>query len=90
MIPAEVPGMERDEEIRLIAYGLWENEGRPEGRALEHWLMAEAMWNERQSPEAQGTPSKPAEQGKKPERRSSARGRAQPNPGAGRVTPKNR
>jgi hypothetical protein len=28
--------------IREAAYGLWEREGRPEGRALEHWLRATA------------------------------------------------
>ena len=29
------------EEIALHAYYIWEKEGRPEGRALEHWLQAE-------------------------------------------------
>ncbi|GIK83260.1 MAG: hypothetical protein BroJett024_43650 [Alphaproteobacteria bacterium] len=28
--------------IRERAYLLWEREGRPEGKALEHWLCAEA------------------------------------------------
>ena len=27
--------------IRTLAYEIWEEEGRPEGRALEHWLEAE-------------------------------------------------
>jgi len=26
--------------IREAAYFLWENEGRPKGRALDHWLQA--------------------------------------------------
>ena len=26
--------------IREAAYRLWEDEGRPEGRALDHWLRA--------------------------------------------------
>jgi hypothetical protein len=26
--------------IREAAYFLWESEGRPEGRALDHWLLA--------------------------------------------------
>jgi hypothetical protein len=30
----------RDERIRLIAYAIWEEEGRPEGRAEEHWYKA--------------------------------------------------
>jgi hypothetical protein len=28
--------------IELRAYELWERAGRPEGRALEHWLQAES------------------------------------------------
>ena len=27
--------------LHLRAYLIWEREGRPEGRALEHWLVAE-------------------------------------------------
>jgi len=38
----------RDEEIRLIAYQLWQDEGCPHGRHLEHWVKAEAIWQERQ------------------------------------------
>ena len=40
--------MYHDEEMRLIAYRIWEEEGRPEGRDLEHWFKAEAIWQERQ------------------------------------------
>ena len=29
------------EEIALCAYYIWEAEGRPEARAVEHWLQAE-------------------------------------------------
>ena len=34
--------MERDEEqaIRERAYFMWESEGRPEGRAMNHWQRA--------------------------------------------------
>ena len=35
--------MEREQQINLIAYRIWEEEGRCEDRALEHWLRAEAM-----------------------------------------------
>jgi hypothetical protein len=35
--------MEREEEIRLIAYSLWVRDGYPHGRAIEHWLKAEAI-----------------------------------------------
>ena len=29
------------EEIALAAYSIWEQEGRPEGRNVEHWIQAE-------------------------------------------------
>jgi len=31
------------EEIAVCAYIIWEREGCPHGRALEHWLQAEAQ-----------------------------------------------
>ena len=33
--------------IRRRAYEIWEEEGRPEGRARIHWLRAEAEFRER-------------------------------------------
>ncbi len=36
--------MDREEEIRKIAYHMWDLEGRPEGHAEEYWLMAESIW----------------------------------------------
>lgn len=35
--------MERDEEIRRVAYKLWEEEGCPQGREIEHYYKAEAI-----------------------------------------------
>ena len=32
----------KEEAIRERAYLIWEEEGRPEGRHLDHWLRAEA------------------------------------------------
>lgn len=32
----------RNQRIRERAYEIWEQAGRPEGRAVEHWLQAEA------------------------------------------------
>jgi hypothetical protein len=29
------------EEVAAAAHSIWEQEGRPEGRAVEHWLKAE-------------------------------------------------
>lgn len=40
--------MQHDDEVREIAYGIWEEEGHPHGRDWEHWFKAEAMWQERQ------------------------------------------
>ena len=32
--------LDADKAIRERAYFLWENEGQPEGRALQHWQRA--------------------------------------------------
>jgi hypothetical protein len=34
--------MEREDQVRLRAYAIWEREGRPEGGAERHWARAEA------------------------------------------------
>ncbi len=34
--------IDRHAEIESRAYSFWEREGRPEGKALEHWLRAES------------------------------------------------
>jgi hypothetical protein len=31
------------EEISQLAYAIYEREGKPEGKAMEHWLNAEAI-----------------------------------------------
>ena len=31
-----------DQQIRRRAHRIWNDEGRPDGRATEHWLQAEA------------------------------------------------
>lgn len=31
------------EEIEICAYLIWHLEGRPDGRALEHWVQAKAQ-----------------------------------------------
>src|SRR5579871_1954105 len=31
------------EEIAACAHRIWESEGRPQGKAMEHWLQAEAQ-----------------------------------------------
>ena len=37
-----MPGSGDEHAIREAAYYIWEHEGRPQGRALEHWLRAMA------------------------------------------------
>lgn len=38
--------MSEQERIKMIAFRIWEQEGRPEGRALDHWLKAEQLWSD--------------------------------------------
>jgi len=35
--------MSREQIIRDTAYAIWEAEGKPEGRAAQHWQQAEAQ-----------------------------------------------
>jgi hypothetical protein len=39
--------MEREDEIRIIAYQIWEEEDCCHGKHVEHWLKAETIWQER-------------------------------------------
>ena len=56
--------IEQAELIRQRAYEIWQVEGQPDGRALEHWCRAEA----------ETVPSRPAVTAKK--RGTSAKSRA--------------
>jgi hypothetical protein len=38
--------VDRDEQIRKLAYRIWQEEGYPEGYEVQHWLKAEAIWLE--------------------------------------------
>lgn len=63
------------DEIRSIAYQIWEEEGYPEGRDVEHWLRAEMIWQERNQPVAAAAPvkavaGKPRVKRKPPQKRS--------------------
>jgi hypothetical protein len=40
--------MGREEEIRLIAYSIWEQEGYCDGHEIDHWLRAEVIWEKNQ------------------------------------------
>ena len=39
----DIPPAPTPEEIARCAFLIWEQEGFPEGRALEHWLEAETQ-----------------------------------------------
>ena len=47
--------MEREDEIKLIAYNIWEEEGCSDGHDCEHWLRAEAIWELKQKDAAKST-----------------------------------
>jgi hypothetical protein len=38
--------MSREDEIRIIAYGLWEKEGYPDGKDVAHWFKATQIWED--------------------------------------------
>ena len=39
--------MDREDEIRLIAYQIWEEEGCKDGQDCEHWFRAETLWEKK-------------------------------------------
>jgi hypothetical protein len=45
------------EAIKDLAHAIWEKEGCPEGRAEEHWRMAEQFLEKKEVAEAAGVPS---------------------------------
>lgn len=54
--------MEREEQIRRLAYSIWETEGYPEGRDIEHWLKAETLWRSKTSEQDSGKDTDPRQQ----------------------------
>ena len=40
--------MHHEQEVQLIAYHIWEEQGHPHGHDVEHWLKAESAWQEKQ------------------------------------------
>ena len=42
--------MEKQDEIRLIAYNIWEHENCINGKDCEHWYKAEAILERKQKP----------------------------------------
>ncbi len=50
--------MNRDEEIRQVAYKFWQEEGCPHGYNVQHWLKAETIWLEEKRPKNKPEQSK--------------------------------
>ncbi len=50
--------MNRDEEIRQVAYKLWQEEGCPDGYEVKHWLKAETILLEEKRPKSEPKQSK--------------------------------
>ncbi len=47
--------MAREDEIRLIAFNIWQEEGCLDGRDCEQWLRAEIIWEGKQKEKAPST-----------------------------------
>jgi hypothetical protein len=62
--PTDCPGDQPSSEpIAALAYSIWEQEGRPHGRDVEHWFQAEArlcLWCPSDSPPGSLPPLAPA------------------------------
>ena len=54
--------MEREEQIRCLAYNIWEQEGYPHGRHIDHWLTAETIWQTEHRQEDSEKQVKPSQQ----------------------------
>jgi hypothetical protein len=54
-----------DEDIRQIAYKLWQEEGCPDGRHLDHWFRAEAILHARQATQPDQQPRPKAKRTRK-------------------------
>lgn len=61
MASRAIPAKDLDEQIRALAHKLWEEDGRPEGRAEEHWMKAREMLGEKAArpAKARKSPSSP-------------------------------
>ena len=53
--------IDQDEEVRQLAYRIWQEAGCPNGSDLQHWLKAQEIWLETHgSVKSRTTPSKAA------------------------------
>lgn len=42
--------IDQDEEIRQLAYKIWQEAGCPHGAEVQHWLKAQEIWLESHRP----------------------------------------
>jgi hypothetical protein len=42
--------MVTEQQIKELAYAIWEKEDRPEGKALEHYFLAKQMLEQKDAP----------------------------------------
>jgi hypothetical protein len=47
-----------DDEIRQLAYGIWQQEGCPDGCDVDHWFKAKMIWEETNLPQSETKQSK--------------------------------
>jgi hypothetical protein len=64
--------MGREDEIRLIAYDIWEEESCPDGCDCEHWFRAEVIWEEQNKKAAAKSTKTESKQPVKQEAKSKA------------------
>jgi hypothetical protein len=52
-------GMPTEEQIRQLAHALWEEEGRPEGRDVQHYLAAKEILQQREAAKKRANSPRP-------------------------------
>ncbi len=62
--------MAREDEVRLIAYNLWEKEGCTSDRDCEYWYRAESIWEQQHQHEPAAARSRPARSSSKTSRKT--------------------
>ena len=70
--------MAREDEIRTIAYYIWQDEGCVHGHDCEHWIRAEVIWEDRQTQQAaaRGKTAGPKQSQQKKEKTAAKKPRA--------------
>jgi hypothetical protein len=56
--------IEREQEVRELAYGIWQQQGCLHGYDVQHWVSAEAIWLEKHRPKRKPKKSNPVKKGK--------------------------